>query len=480
MQKQSYFYKMLHDFLSRIAKAFSVVFTDRLFVLLAASLGLNLLAFTYLIFFQTTTFAVFFLSNSAFYNWTSIGLDILIAVLFGIALAMAVFLFRKNRAEAGGATGSSFFGAVFGAVASGCPVCGAWILPLLGIAGSLAVFPFQGLEIKVLAVLLLLFSISQSARSLAGICDTARKKVLVPLIVVIAFIMLVYALPQLPQKYKFNFSANNTASSLAPAQAVDGTSLVSSVIPEEGYTINAIYGDIGPKILQAGGIDLEKFTGIYERAGTPLSDEQMAILTKGLDKKITITQDNSYFLLNFFWALGLVNKNTILEDGQIAKYGKVKINSFASTGGWTIGAKPVMDIYSSARITVLNDAQQQRVEEVAGNVYRPCCGNSTAFPDCNHGMALLGVLEVMAAQDASADEMYDAAKYFNAFWFPQQYLDIAAYFKAEEGKDFADIDAKVVVSNKYSSAQGWSKVKRWLENEGLVEKAPASGGGCGV
>jgi len=68
----------------------------------------------------------------------------------------------------------------------------------------------------------------------------------------------------------------------------------------------------------------------------------------------------------------------------------------------------------------------------------------------------------------------------NAFWFPQQYLDIAAYFKAEEGKDFADIDAKVVVSSAYSSARGWSKVKRWLVNNGLVEKAPASGGGCGV
>ena len=38
------------------------------------------------------------------------------------------------------------------------------------------------------------------------------------------------------------------------------------------------------------------------------------------------------------------------------------------------------------------------VEEIAGNIYRPCCGNSTAFPDCNHGMAMLGLIELMVSQ----------------------------------------------------------------------------------
>lgn len=45
-----------------------------------------------------------------------------------------------------------------------------------------------------------------------------------------------------------------------------------------------------------------------------------------------------------------------------------------------------------------------KVEEVAAAVYRPCCNNHTPFPGCNHGMAMLGLLELMAPQRASADE----------------------------------------------------------------------------
>jgi hypothetical protein len=48
--------------------------------------------------------------------------------------------------------------------------------------------------------------------------------------------------------------------------------------------------------------------------------------------------------------------------------------------------------------------QQKRLEEVTIGVFRPCCDNPHAFPDCNHGMAMLGLLELMA-RDASVDEM---------------------------------------------------------------------------
>ena len=30
--------------------------------------------------------------------------------------------------------------------------------------------------------------------------------------------------------------------------------------------------------------------------------------------------------------------------------------------------------------------------KIAKGIYRPCCNNSTYFPDCNHGMAMLGLL----------------------------------------------------------------------------------------
>src|SRR5512136_2172416 len=114
-------------------------------------------------------------------------------------------------------------------------------------------------------------------------------------------------------------------------------------------------------------------------------------------------------------------------------YSNGQIGGFASTGGWTLGTKSPEALYASTTMIVLTPEQQARLEEVAARVYRPCCNNPTHFPDCNHGMAMLGLLELMAGQGATTDEMYTAAKYVNAFWFPQQTLELATYFKATKG-----------------------------------------------
>ncbi len=101
----------------------------------------------------------------------------------------------------------------------------------------------------------------------------------------------------------------------------------------------------------------------------------------------------------------------------MVQYGNGQIDSFASTGGWTLATKPITDLYASMDLIPLTTQQQARVEEVAAAVYRPCCNNHTLFPDCNHGMAMLGLLELMASQNTSVDEMFEAAKYVNAYWF---------------------------------------------------------------
>ncbi|VAW10385.1 hypothetical protein MNBD_ALPHA09-2255 [hydrothermal vent metagenome] len=472
-----------------ILKATRAVLGDLPHAVLALSLGLNFLALDYVIFSQSTTFTIFFSQNSVLFNWTSIGLSLATAALFGQAVAMVVYVVKKNLQTSAGAAGGGLFGAGFGAIASGCPVCGAWLLPMLGIAGSLAAFPFQGLEIKALAVLLLVFSIRSSAGSVLGLCSTRPRRMWVPLAISAAFVGVLYALPNLPQHYKFNFSQRSFAARAPAADTVQSAArqndlsvsvLVGQMNPEKGFTINARFGQIGKRLVEDGVIDFERFKAVYDRAGAPLTQSQLRIFEDGLDENITITGDNAYFLLNFFWAFGLANQNPILDEGEIAQFGEGQIGTFASTGGWTIATKPVMDIYSKSEIIVLTEAQQARVLEVAGNTYRPCCGNSTAFPDCNHGMALLGMLQVLAASDASVDDMYRAAKYFNAFWFPSEYFDLALYFKARDGLDFADIDARKIVGAEYSSGFGWTDKKKWLAQNNLIEQPPAGGGGCGV
>ena len=248
----------------------------------------------------------------------------------------------------------------------------------------------------------------------------------------------------------------------------------------ESYTLPVTYGMLGPELVKAGAIDLDAFLALYADGGKPLTAEQQAILTQGSDKAVVIDHSSAHFLLNFFWAVGLANRNAILLEGPIQDKGADTVGQYASTAGWTLAARPPMEIFASQHLIELTPAQQQRLQTVAEGVYRPCCGNSTAFPDCNHGMAMLGILELMAAGDASEDEMFEAAKYVSAFWFPKEMTQAAAYYKLTHGQDFAAIDPRRIVSRDMFSQTGAQSVAQWLAGRGRLGQPQETGGSCGV
>ena len=84
-----------------------------------------------------------------------------------------------------------------------------------------------------------------------------------------------------------------------------------------------------------------------ENSGNPLSAEQIEILKNGSDQEIVINAENAHFLLNFFWAVGLANKNSILTDGPMVQNSGGQVERFASTGGWTLATKPITELYAS-------------------------------------------------------------------------------------------------------------------------------------
>ena len=473
----------MHNFRSAIA----ATFRDRLQIVVAVSLAVNFLAFDYILLTQSTTPRIMADQNTALFNGAVIGLSLTTAVLFGLSVAMMLHIFRTLGKSGAEAAPGTLFGTLTAAVASGCPVCGAWLLPLLGIAGSLAVFPLQGLEIRLLAIALLAFSISRSAGIIDGTCvpRTAWRRYGTGFAVVAGAVAILFALPYLPDQYKLKFQQAGVSAPTVEQLALERKLelLPEQVLPRDGYTIDARYGNIGYQLVQAGVINFEKFTTLYDNAGSPLTADQLRIFQpQGLDAPITIDRDNAYFLLNLFWAVGLATENPILTDGQIRSYGNGRIGDFASTGGWTIATKPLEEIYAASQLAPLSDEQQALLQRVAENTYRPCCGNSTAFPDCNHGMALLGVLELLAARGASEDELYEAAKNFSAYWFPAQAFDLAAFFLVTADQSFADIDARDFVSERFFSGSGWSRVKGWLDaNLGVTPQGGNGGGsGCGV
>lgn len=245
------------------------------------------------------------------------------------------------------------------------------------------------------------------------------------------------------------------------------------IIPENGVVLPAKWGDSGARMISAGVIDKSKLEELYAGRGGLKGEEKK--LMEGLDNgNLKITRENSSFVLNLLWALGLGNKNEILENGPMSdeKYGGA--GNFASTGGWTLARGNAMSHYSKHQFIVLTPDEQVLVEKVSKNIYRPCCGNSTYFPDCNHGMAMLGLLELMASQGVSEEEMYKSALAVNSYWFPDTYITIAKYLKSQ-GKDWVKADPKEILGFDYSSGAGFQKIKSKTENSSV-----RGGGSCGV
>ena len=275
------------------------------------------------------------------------------------------------------------------------------------------------------------------------------------------------------------YSAGLKSGALPKAQnaAVSKTTipgLEEKVLPPEGVVLPAVWGDLGLQLVNSGAIDADKFKSIYDQRGAFTEEYESLLLGKN-NGKLRITNENSGYLLNLLWALGLANKNPILENGEMAdpRYGGAE--NFASTAGWTIAKGNAMEHYSKHRLLELTDEQQALVEKVSKGVYRPCCGNSTHFPDCNHGMAMLGLLELMASQNASEQEMWEAALAVNSYWFPDTYLTIATYMK-NKGIEWENVNPIEILGNNYSSASGYKKIA----SQTIKTQKSSTGSGCGI
>ncbi len=265
---------------------------------------------------------------------------------------------------------------------------------------------------------------------------------------------------------------------------VASDSLEKTVLPETGITLPVRWGDLGAKMVESGVIDADKFESLY--AGRAASSEASLALggRGGLDKEtktllvggnngnLKITRQNAGTILNLLWALGLGNKNPILENGPMVKYNG-DASGFASTGGWTLARGNVMNHYSRHAFLNLTSEQQALVERVSKNIYRPCCDNPTYFPDCNHGMAMLGLLELLAAQGVTEDDMYKVALQVNSYWFSDTYLTLAKYFQTK-GIGWDKVNPQEVLGRDYSSASGYQRI--------LQQVTPVNnrGASCGV
>ena len=90
---------------------------------------------------------------------------------------------------------------------------------------------------------------------------------------------------------------------------------------------------------------------------------------------------------------------------------------------------------------------------------------------------MLGLLELLAFQGASEEQMYSSALVMNSYWFPEQYDVIARYFESK-GVAFQSVDPKEILSAAYSSGSGIQRIASLIPPETKAEKRQS--GGCGV
>ena len=262
---------------------------------------------------------------------------------------------------------------------------------------------------------------------------------------------------------------------LALAPAAPGASggrllaeAAAQVLPADGYRSKVALGESVVRLVRAGVIDRGKFAALYAQRGGVTGDLE-DLLARPSPGPIRLTRQNAGVYVNVLWPIGLANR---MAANQASPLNSDQRHRFASTGGWTLGKHASGgDHFNTLSIVALSAAQEALVVRVAHNSFRPCCNNSTFFQDCNHGSALLGLLALGASQGLGEADLYREALAFNAFWFPDNYVQTATFFKAVNGLEWLDVAARTVMSAAFSSASGWrTNVLRELNSRGIVPR----------
>ncbi len=247
-------------------------------------------------------------------------------------------------------------------------------------------------------------------------------------------------------------SSNGSFITTKDGRKIDINNIIETVTPKAGFKTDVKWGEIVKKMVAEGVLDPVKLENILtKRYKLEMKPEWRAVLS-GENSNLEISNDNAVFMMYVLWTFAKHNKNQILTDSPFVKYFK----------NYDIGVGRAG--YGDLKLLTLTPAQQAIAKKVAENANRPCCNNSTAAPDCSHGYSALGLVELMAAQGFSEEEIFKTFVQFNSYWFPETYIKDAIYFDVTEGKKWSEVDKELIAGKGYSSLSGSYKVKNYLKN----------------
>lgn len=252
-----------------------------------------------------------------------------------------------------------------------------------------------------------------------------------------------------------------------------------SVIPPTGFQSRIALKDSILKLIQNGVIDRGKYFALRRGAG-PMPDELSRVLSEPSNQPIHLTSRNANDYVDLLWPLGLANRMAANFAGPFGR--SLSTSRFASTAGWTLGEQQDGSGYfSKYPIVEMTPGAEELAVRVAKSTFRPGCNNPTFFQDCNHGSALLGVLELGASQGLDEEELYREALAYNSFWFPDYYIRTALYFKVVRKTDWRDVDPKIVMGSDFSALGPWQRnVQVPLAAIPNLIPEPQGGANCGA
>jgi len=92
--------------------------------------------------------------------------------------------------------------------------------------------------------------------------------------------------------------------------------LADKVAPEQGIELPVKWGDMGKQMITAGVINQKQFEDLYAQRNN-FTDADKKLIESADNGNIVITPRNSGLMLNLLWALGLGNRNDVLEKGPM-------------------------------------------------------------------------------------------------------------------------------------------------------------------
>lgn len=138
---------------------------------IATIIGAGLVSF---LMFKFTNFDAMFYGKGPVYAYSQVILQIILAFLTGINVALLWHKLKFSAQFNGKEAGATTLGSVFGVLVSGCPSCGITIASYLGLGSVLTQLPFSGTELKIVGLGLLLYSIHSLIKNMY-LCETKSK-----------------------------------------------------------------------------------------------------------------------------------------------------------------------------------------------------------------------------------------------------------------------------------------------------------------